>query len=276
MTNMKKLLLVGLVSVLMIGMVGCGTENGKLDLKKAVEEIDALKATEFSRASALSSLASSELFGELTDIYNLSEVGINEENIKNENGMNDFSMAREDKEEKGYSYFMGKPADGKKEALEKELDAYYADQKDQLLKQEYEGYLIYLVSKDNEKALKMIKEEGYPALFGMMGEVTDESLESTFNIKKEDVSEYAGKTSMMIVSSNGYIMIKPAKGKKDTIKKAMNEYMKKQEEQWSTYLPDQYELVKNRLETEVNGYLVYIVSTNNDAVLKAIKNNIVK
>ena len=32
------------------------------------------------------------------------------------------------------------------------------------------------------------------------------------------------------------------------------------EEQWSTYLPDQYELVKNRLEEKYGDYLIYIIS----------------
>ena len=92
----------------------------------------------------------------------------------------------------------------------------------------------------------------------------------------EDVEEYAGKTSMMIVSASSYMIMKPAEGKKEAVKEAMADYMAKQEEQWGAYLPAQYDLVKNRLETEVEGYLVYVVSEDNDAVLKAIKNNIVK
>ena len=44
------------------------------------------------------------------------------------------------------------------------------------------------------------------------------------------------------------------------------------EEQWSTYLPDQYELVENRLEEEYGEYLIYIISNDNELVLKTIKN----
>lgn len=38
-----------------------------------------------------------------------------------------------------------------------------------------------------------------------------------------------------------------------------------------TYLPEQYELVKNRLEKEYGDYLIYIVSSNNDLVFETIK-----
>ena len=47
--------------------------------------------------------------------------------------------------------------------------------------------------------------------------------------------------------------------------------MEKLEQQWQTYLPDQYELVKNRLEKEYGEYLIYIISTDNDLVFKEIK-----
>ena len=272
---MKKILLVCMAAFLLLTMTGCGS-NKEIDLVAAMEEIDGLKSSEFDRATAVTALMDPTLFGEVEDIYTLSNVGISEENVANEEGMYDYSMAIEVGKENGYSYFIGKPADGKKDALVAELDAYYEGMEDQLLKEEVEGYLVYIVSSDNEKALSLIKEEGYPALFGMMGEVTDEVLSTTFNINSEDVLEYAGKTSMMIVSASGYMIIKPAEGKKEVVKEAMADYMAKQEEQWGSYLPSQYDLVKNRLETEVEGYLVYIVSEDNDAVLKAIKNNIEK
>ena len=49
--------------------------------------------------------------------------------------------------------------------------------------------------------------------------------------------------------------------------------MKKLETQWETYLPDQYELVKNRKEVKIGDYLVYIVSNNNDLVFDTISKN---
>ena len=38
------------------------------------------------------------------------------------------------------------------------------------------------------------------------------------------------------------------------------------------YLPSQAELVKNRMETRIGEYLVYIISTDNAKVLDTIKN----
>ena len=45
------------------------------------------------------------------------------------------------------------------------------------------------------------------------------------------------------------------------------------ENQWATYLPDQYELVKNRLEEEYGDYLIYIISIDIELVLKTIKDS---
>ena len=53
-------------------------------------------------------------------------------------------------------------------------------------------------------------------------------------------------------------------------------YMKKLEDQWSNYLPDQFELVEDRLVEEYNGYLIYIVSSDNEKALEVIKDCVAK
>ena len=113
-------------------------------------------------------------------------------------------------------------------------------------------------------------------VFSAMMDVPEEALEMTFGINPELVEEYTAKVPMMIVNSNMYLIVKPKEGKENEVKEAINTYMKNLEDQWSTYLPDQYELVKNRKEEKVGNYLVYIVSNDNEAVYKAIKNNKIK
>ena len=72
------------------------------------------------------------------------------------------------------------------------------------------------------------------------------------------------------------MVVKPAEGKYETVRSGLDEYIKKQEELWNTYLPDQYELVKNRLVVEEGDYLIYIISEDNNSVLEAIKSAEVK
>ena len=45
------------------------------------------------------------------------------------------------------------------------------------------------------------------------------------------------------------------------------------ENQWEHYIPEQYELVKNRKVEKIGDYLVYIVSTDNNLVFNTIQNN---
>ena len=69
------------------------------------------------------------------------------------------------------------------------------------------------------------------------------------------------------------MVVKPAEGKKDKVKEALDNYFKTEEQKWSTYLPAEYEIIKNRKYEEIGDYLVYIVSTDNDKVLETIKNS---
>ncbi len=273
MKNLKKIVLFCVAILILGSMTGCTKE--KLNLEKVRDAVDTLKGKEVSYISAIDALVNSGLFGEdLTDVYQLSEVGISEKNILEEEGNTKYWMAITEKGKDGFSYFIGRPAEGKKDALKKELDTYYksAKEKGKLRVEEADDCLIYLVSSDNEKAWNLYQENRYVPLFSMVGDIDESQLESILGLKKDDVEEYIIKMPMAIVSAESYMVIKPAKGKKDTVKDAMKTYLENQEQQWSTYLPDQYELVKGRLEKEIGDYLVYIISKDNNRVLDAIEN----
>jgi len=235
MKNLKKIVLFCVAILILGSMTGCTKE--KLNLEKVRDAVATLKGKEVSYISAIDALVNSGLLD-------------------------------------GFSYFIGRPAEGKKDELKKELDTYYksAKEKGKLRVEEADDCLIYLVSSDNEKAWNLYQENRYVPLFSMVGDIDESQLESILGLKKDDVEEYIIKMPMAIVSAESYMVIKPAKGKKDTVKDAMKTYLENQEQQWSTYLPDQYELVKGRLEKEIGDYLVYIISKDNNRVLDAIEN----
>lgn len=267
------------VFLILFGMTGCGTEKVQLDLGKAKEKIANLKSEEFSRVAAIDAMVSLDLFGDgLTDIYDLSLVGITSSNIYQGDGMIEYSMAITLDDKAGYSYFVGKAQSGKKNDLKKELNEYYQEAQDAgtLLVKEVDEYLVYIVSEDNGKAYAAFEENRFQPLFSMMMDVDNSLLESILGISANDVEEYAIQTPMAIISAQSYMIIKPASGKKDTVKKALSSYLEKQEQQWSTYLADQYELVRNRKEVELGDYLIVIISEDNDAVFDAIKKAQVK
>lgn len=61
----------------------------------------------------------------------------------------------------------------------------------------------------------------------------------------------------------------------ESTKKEFENFIDSYNSQWvgMNYFPEQKELVENALYTTYNGYLIYIVSNNNDAIINLIKNN---
>ena len=182
-------------------------------------------------------------------------------------------------------YLVIKPVKDKKSALKKDLDAYFSNLKlsvsdenkkllDEMKYEEHEGHMIYIVSSDSDKILKRIKDSK-PYLYGMMVELNDETLESLLKVNPEDLEEYLVQLPM-ITQSSTYMILKPVEGKKNEVKEKLDKYFDEQEEQWKTYLPDQYEIIKNRTYKEIGDYIIYVASSDNDKVIETIENNKIK
>ena len=272
MKNMLKKFL--LATVCLSFVTGCGNENVDLDLEKVKEEISNLKSDEISVSTVYDNVYN-EVEG-LEMIYDFDfdeKFGLNKDNIESYSvGMNS-----ENKD----MYFVIKPLEGKKEEIKNELKTYFdnllATETDEDLKNkissrketELNGLLIYVVTNNNEKVYETIINTK-DHLFGMLMDVNDEMLTQMFNINKEDVEEYLISIPMMMVQSNMYLIVKPVEGKENVVKEALDTYMENGEKEGANYLPDQKEMFENRLEKEYGGYLIYIVSTDNEKVYNAI------
>ena len=275
---MKKIVLCLTLIMAAIVLTACGKENVSLNLEDLSSKLDNLKGEEFDRFTAANII--NEKIEGLKEIYDYEydfkeNFGLNSEDIEfytiamNENNMD--------------MYLFIQPLEDKKSDVKLALDNYFSELEknenqeiaDKAKNKSYTqigSYLIYIMTDNSADILNSIKD-AKENVFGALMEVNDETLESQFNINKDDVKEYLIKVPMMITSSNSYIIIKPADGKKDEIKEKMDEYMTKLEKQWETYLPIQHELVKNRLEKEYGDYLIYIISSDNDLVFETIKAN---
>lgn len=262
---------------------GCGVYD-KMDLEKASIEISTLKTTTLDLSNIREAIENeSNFFVELEDI---------ELDIFNSEYFDDYLFRREKSNVNSVSlnsYMIVKPSEDKKSLLEEQIDLYYKNLLEEysekedaneevkehlqnVMKQEYEGYLIYILSNDNEAVWEKIQESAYPLLFE---NVKETGLEE-FGLSPKDISEFKAVTSNEDTSASFYIIIRPRNGKADNVKRAMTQYMKTLDKKWSTYLPDEYKLVKNHMDTEVGSYLVYIVSKDNQLVLNTIKNAVVK
>lgn len=275
---MKKIILCLTLIIATMMLTACGKENVSLNLKDLSSKLDNLKGEEFDRFTAANII--NEKVDGLKDIYDYEydfkeNFGFDSEDIEF------YTIAMN--EENMDMYLFLQPLKDKKEDVKNALDNYFSELENSDNQEiankaknksytQIGSYLVYIMTDNSSDILNSIKDSK-ENIFGALMEVNDETLESQFNINKSDVKEYLIKVPMMITSSNSYIIIKPVDGKKDEVKEKIDEYMTKLEKQWETYLPEQYELVKNRLEKEYGDYLIYIVSSNNDLVFETIKAN---
>ena len=117
---MKKLLASFHAIVTLVTLTACGQAKEKIDLEQTKKDVEALKVNEVSRVNMANALSMTELFLDVTEKYDfdLKKLEISKGNIAKVDDMYDFSFAVNTKEKVGY--FIGKPAEGKKEDLEKQ------------------------------------------------------------------------------------------------------------------------------------------------------------
>lgn len=121
-----------------------------------------------------------------------------------------------------------------------------------------------------EELDKKIRESGKYDLSKM--QVIDNGYAvSTFLIDEDKIQDIIGKSPIINTKSSMYVVIKTDENNLQEVKMSLESYGKEYENQWSTYLPDQYELVKNR-EIGIKGNYVYmIISENPEEIVNMIK-----
>ena len=266
------------LSMLLLILTGCGNSNvAELDMDKIKTNLENLKGDGFDIYTAEEEVRNSGIanFDMLETLYDFDfqEFGINPENITEYR----FNMDKLNKD----LWIVFLPVEGKEDTVKTETEAYIqkliSDETDATIKQklenysfeEIDGYLVWVVSEDNNRILELTKN-ARANILPMMMDITSEMLQDSIGLDPASVTEFAIKTPALITSSTTYMVVKPADGKKNEVKDALDNYMVALEEQWSTYLPEQYELVRNRLYTEYGDYLIYIVSENNDLIYDTI------
>ena len=103
--------------------------------------------------------------------------------------------------------------------------------------------------------------------------LTESKLKSKYNLDTSNIESFKISMPTLMESSNMYMIVLPKEGKTQEVKTAMNQLLEKVEASWTVgnYAPKEADKVKNRLETSYGNYLIYIISDDNDLVLKTIK-----
>lgn len=286
---MKKIIITILVffSILFITLFsGCGIYED-MDLETVSQKIATLETTSLDLENIKEVLENDSLeFGELEDInmdifskeFFMNEVGYLFRQEKSD--INSVSLT---------SYIIVKPEEDKKELLKEQIELYYKSLLEEynkkenateeiknhlqtIMKKEYEGYLIYILSYNNDAVWKKIEENSHSLLLPNIKEATLDD----FGLKKEDVKEFKAMIPSAENNISFYAIIKPKYGKADEVKRTMNQYFKTLDKKWNNYLPDQYYLLQNYMDTEIGSYLIYIVSKDNQLILNTMKDAVVK
>lgn len=264
---MKKIILATILTFSLVLITGCGNSNKEvtLNLDTIAETLNVLNDGEFSlplvNTDEMESYEST-----LNYIYDFEY----EDKFKLDTSLvdTDNTSIKYNEETKELLAIIT-PKEGSEDEVKKTMES-FCSSLDNCSVTSFKDYIVYVSSNDNDKVIENVKNTATP-IFNSMMELDNEMFESTTKINLDDVEEYVMSVPMMMTSSSSYIIIKPVEGSEETVKNLMEEYMESLETTWEMYLPDQYELVKNRLVEEYGDYLIYIISTDNELVINKIK-----
>jgi len=102
-------------------------------------------------------------------------------------------------------------------------------------------------------------------------DIDKETAVSLMELEEGQVEEVVGKVPMMNVHASMFVIIKAADGKVDEVLQKVENYATNYEAQWERYLPEQYEIVKNREVGKIGSYVYMIVAENASELVKNIK-----
>jgi len=238
-----------------------------MDLSVIPEKIDHLTTVKFDIDDVPNIISSSEAFTSLKDYY--------EYDFRDVIGLNPTYVT---------SYVI-KVNKSKKQAFiaVKPVDKYYDEVKntlDKFLKEndvknyqylEYQGYQIYIKSSNDTAVVSKIKQS-QQRVFNIMKDLKKEDIEKELKISDSDYEEALVKIPMVVKSDTcGYIIIKPKnQGSKEKIKNLMDDYYKGLEAKWQNN-EENRKLVQNKYFEEYKGYLIYIVSHDNNLAIQLLK-----
>lgn len=91
-------------------------------------------------------------------------------------------------------------------------------------------------------------------------------------LQESDFEDFAASVSLMMVQSYGVAIVKPAEGRTEAVKAALENFVEGQRLSMEHYLPDQYEIAQAATVTVApTGEVVLVCSENSAEILAAIE-----
>lgn len=126
----------------------------------------------------------------------------------------------------------------------------------------------------SEKISNTIKQIESSKIFNTMIEPTQDEIDDFMDIDVNLLDEYVIKMSNSKFKSDLYLILKPSENNEQTVMDQVKSFLINYENSWVNLDYKQYDLISNRRAIKRNGYLIYVVSSNNDEFLNIVRNNI--
>ena len=124
--------------------------------------------------------------------------------------------------------------------------------------------------KSNVKALKI--DDDTP--FADDANINDSDSIETYGLDVDLLDEYVIYLPSAVVNASMYIVAKPKEGEESVVKYQIKELFDKYYNAYNGYYPKEAKLIEGRMEKELSGYYIYIVSNDNEKVYNAIKESL--
>ena len=133
-----------------------------------------------------------------------------------------------------------------------------------------EYYMIFSPGKEGKFTAQYGYSDSYDA--AQLDEEIRNMLLPLLNLEEDMYTDFAASVSGMMVQSYGIAIVKPAEGKADAVKQALQDFVTHEQMSMEHYLEDQYQIAKAaKVEVLPSGEVVLVCCENSDAVLSAIK-----
>ena len=267
----RKYLTTGLIAVLIVLICIMSInlikpEIQSINLENISKEIDQLKTLKFEISNTNKIIDESKAYrSTLKEYYeyDFSDFGLQR------SWLDEFKIYYHEKNKQLFMVF--KPNLDKTSDVTNTIEKFLKDKKITATKEEYDGYIFYISSNDDKKVISKIKQSQVK-VFDILQELNKEEIKEKYGIDSNLYKEYKVKTAMIIKSDvTEYLLFYPKNQvSAKEIEKAMDKYYQEKEEKWAGN-EENLNLIKNRYTGNYNGYLVYIVSKDNDLVLQLLR-----
>lgn len=101
--------------------------------------------------------------------------------------------------------------------------------------------------------------------------INEQELNDLYSIDSDLTDDFAVYKPMMNVHATEIIVVKAKEGNFEKVKAAVDAYIDVQEDIWSRYLPEQYELVQNRQSGEIGNIYYVIIAEEAESIAADLK-----